>query len=76
MSVTYYYWRHHSLESIEIDTLLHALVQAKNDIEYNEAAPEKIVLEDGTVLDSDEVTDRCGFYGDTGPIIDGTVEPH
>lgn len=73
MSVTYWYWCHHSLEHDEEDTLLSALERAKNDIDYNRAHPEKIVLEDGTVLNQEEVIERSGYYTDTGPIVDGSV---
>ena len=73
MSVIYYYWYYHGLEHEEMDSLIEALERAKNDIEYNMAHPEKIVLEDGTVLSQEEVVGRSGFFGDTGPIIDGSV---
>lgn len=73
MSVTYHYWRYHSLYDEEIDTLLMALERVKHDIEYGEAHPDKIVLENGTVLDEHEAIERSGFYNDTGPIVDGLL---
>jgi len=74
--VIYHYWQHHSLESDEIDTLPEALARAKSDVEWGTAAPEKIVLEDGTALDSDAIMEQSGYYSDielTGPIVDSTL---
>lgn len=76
MSVIYHYWRHHSPEQMEVETLFLALNMAKNDVEENRAVPEKIILEDGTVLDHDDILDRSGYYSDTGPIIDSVVQDH
>lgn len=55
MSVTYHYWRHLSQYSEEIATLPEALARARSDVEYGTAAPDKIVLEDGTVLEWEQV---------------------
>ncbi len=78
MSVTYHYWRYHSQYTVEIESLPEALARARNDVEYQQAAPQKIVLEDGTELDDEEILQRSGYYADvdvTGIIIDSTATP-
>ncbi len=77
MGVTYHYWRHHSQYTEEYESLPKALAQARHDAEYMDAAPEKIVLEDGTELGEEEILERSGYYADVdvkGIIIDSTVE--
>ena len=76
MSVTYHYWRFHIQYDEQIDSLHEALARAKHDVEYQEASPDKIILEDGTVLEEEEIMERSGYYADveiTGPIIDSTL---
>lgn len=74
MTVTYHYYCHYSPYAEQIETLHDALYRARNDVEYNLAAPDKIVLEDGTELDEEEILERSGYYSDiNGPIIDGSI---
>jgi len=76
LSVTYYYYRYHRPYSEEIESLPRALARARYDVEYQEASPQKIVLEDGTELDDEEILERSGYYADVdvyGTIIESTA---
>jgi len=77
MSVVYHYWQHYSQYSEEMESLPKALARARSDVEYQTAAPDKIVLEDGTVLEEEEILERSGYYADVevdGLIIESTIE--
>lgn len=71
MPVQYGYWRCFTLYAETINTLQEALARAKNDVEYNTANPEKIILENGTVIEHDEILERSGYYSNLD--IDGQV---
>jgi hypothetical protein len=76
VGVTYHYWRNLSQYSEEIASLPEALARARHDVEYQEAAPSKIVLEDGAELDDEEIMERSGYNADVtvrGLIIDSTA---
>lgn len=73
MAVTYWYWRYFTLEHDEENSLIDALRRAKSDIEWMRAAPDKIVLEDGTELDEKAISEQSGWDTDTDVIIEGTI---
>lgn len=73
MTVTYWYWCYHVLEHDGEDSLIEALRRAKSDIEWNRAAPEKIVLEDGTELDAEAIAEQSGWRTDTDAIVESTL---
>lgn len=78
MSVTYHYWRYYGQYSEEIASLPEALARARSDVEWNTAAPDKIVLADGSVLDDEEIMERSGYYADVetnGLIIESSAAP-
>ncbi len=62
MPVTYYFWEYTIPDHTAFDTLEEALEQAKTDVEYNYASPDRIVLEDGTVLRREEILQQSGYY--------------
>jgi hypothetical protein len=76
MPVEYHYHRYGAYAMELEDTLQSALRRARYDIEYNEAHTEKIVREDGTVLDHEAVLEQCGYYGNRdGIVVDGSSTP-
>jgi hypothetical protein len=58
----YYFWEYTIPDHKEFATLEAALRQAKTDVEYNYASPDKIVLEDGRVLEHEEILHQSGYY--------------
>lgn len=75
MTVMYHYYRYRAPYSEEMSSLIEALERAKNDVEYEQAYPVKIICEDGTILDNEEIMQRSGYYSDSGPVIDGSLSP-
>ena len=78
MSVQYIYYRYHQRYETTVNSLPEALARAKSDVEYQMAAPDSIVCEDGTILDEDDILERSGYYSDVeidGIVIESTLVP-
>jgi hypothetical protein len=76
LSVLYHYWRYLCEYDETIYSLQTALNRAKDDVEYGTAHPDAITLEDGTVLEHEEIMQRSGYYDDVdGYVVDGSIAP-